>query len=63
VLAKGGNTTLSLTQDAPAQTSYPDNLNPDLLDRIPADADTVLDIGCHMGLLGAVHRRRNPRRG
>ncbi|WP_284944943.1 methyltransferase domain-containing protein [Acidisoma cladoniae] len=52
---------MSLTQDAPVVTSYPDNLNPDLLDRIPADAKVVLDVGCHMGLLGAVHRRRNPR--
>jgi SAM-dependent methyltransferase len=40
---------------------YPDVLNPDLLDRIPLDADVVLDVGCHKGLLGAVYRRRNPR--
>jgi SAM-dependent methyltransferase len=40
---------------------YPDALNPDLLDRIPLDAEVILDVGCHMGLLGAVYRLRNPR--
>jgi SAM-dependent methyltransferase/glycosyltransferase involved in cell wall biosynthesis len=35
--------------------------NPDLLDRIPLDADVVLDVGCHMGMLGALYRLRNPR--
>jgi 2-polyprenyl-3-methyl-5-hydroxy-6-metoxy-1,4-benzoquinol methylase len=41
--------------------NYPDNLNPDLLARIPLDAETVLDVGCHTGLLGAIYRQRNPR--
>jgi hypothetical protein len=40
---------------------YPDVHNPDLLDRIPLDADVVLDVGCHMGMLGALYRLRNPR--
>jgi 2-polyprenyl-3-methyl-5-hydroxy-6-metoxy-1,4-benzoquinol methylase len=40
---------------------YPDAHNPDLLDRIPLDADVVLDVGCHMGMLGALYRLRNPR--
>ncbi|MCB8880945.1 methyltransferase domain-containing protein [Acidisoma cellulosilytica] len=40
---------------------YPDVYNPDLLDRIPLDADVVLDIGCHKGALGAAYRLRNPR--
>ncbi len=54
---------MGLTQEAAetAVSRYPDNLNPDLLDRIPLDADTVLDVGCHTGLLGAVYRLRNPR--
>jgi SAM-dependent methyltransferase len=54
---------LGLTQEAAetAVSRYPDNLNPDLLDRIPLDADTVLDVGCHTGLLGGVYRLRNPR--
>ena len=34
---------------------------PTLLDRIPLDADVVLDVGCHMGMLGALYRQRNPR--
>jgi SAM-dependent methyltransferase len=42
-------------------SDYPDALNPDLLDRIPLDAEVVLDVGCHMGMLGAVYRLRNPR--
>jgi SAM-dependent methyltransferase len=36
-------------------------MNPDLIDRIPLDADVVLDVGCHKGMLGAVYRQRNPR--
>jgi hypothetical protein len=40
---------------------YPDIHNPDLLDRIPLDADVVLDVGCHRGMLGALYRLRNPR--
>jgi SAM-dependent methyltransferase len=42
-------------------SDYPDVLNPDLLDRIPLDAEVVLDVGCHKGKLGAVYRLRNPR--
>ncbi len=42
-------------------SNYPDVANPDLLERIPLDADVVLDIGCHKGALGAAYRLRNPR--
>ena len=50
---------LSLTLGTPSD--YPDVPNPDLLDRIPLDADVVLDVGCHKGMLGALYRLRNPR--
>ena len=39
---------------------YPDALNLDLLDRIPLDAATVLDVGCGTGALGAAYKRLNP---
>lgn len=35
--------------------------NPDLLDRIPPGASTVLEVGCGDGGLGEAYRRRNPR--
>jgi len=41
--------------------SYPDMPNNDLLDRIPLDAEVVLDVGCSTGSLGAAFRRFNPR--
>ena len=41
--------------------SYPDQYNPDLLDRIPLDAKLVIDIGCATGPLGVEYKRRNPR--
>lgn len=40
---------------------YPDLPNPDLLDRIPPDAGTVLDVGCGCGALGEAYLGRNPR--
>jgi SAM-dependent methyltransferase len=40
--------------------TYPDALNPDLLDRIPLDARVILDVGCGSGALGAEYKRRNP---
>lgn len=40
---------------------YHDVANPDLLDRIPLTARTVLDVGCSTGALGAAYRRLNPR--
>ncbi|MDE2334431.1 MAG: methyltransferase domain-containing protein [Rhodospirillales bacterium] len=40
---------------------YPDVLNPELIDRIPLSARTVLDVGCGGGALGAEYKRRNPR--
>ena len=39
---------------------YADIPNPDLLDRIPLNARTLLDVGCSMGSLGAAYKRRNP---
>lgn len=38
-----------------------DTPNPDLLDRLPLDANVVLDVGCSTGILGALYRRINPR--
>jgi SAM-dependent methyltransferase len=52
---------LALSYSSGAPSDYPDVPNPDLLDRIPLDADVVLDVGCHKGMLGALYRRRNPR--
>jgi SAM-dependent methyltransferase len=40
---------------------YPDNVNHDLLERIPLSAGVVLDVGCNTGALGAAYRRFNPR--
>jgi SAM-dependent methyltransferase len=37
-----------------------EQLNPDLLERIPLDARIVLDVGCATGALGAEYKRRNP---
>jgi 2-polyprenyl-3-methyl-5-hydroxy-6-metoxy-1,4-benzoquinol methylase len=56
-----GGLDLALSHTLGTPSDYPDVLNPDLLDRIPLDADVVLDVGCHKGMLGAVYRRRNPR--
>jgi 2-polyprenyl-3-methyl-5-hydroxy-6-metoxy-1,4-benzoquinol methylase len=39
---------------------YPDYANPDILDKIPLSAKTVLDVGCAQGALGAAYLRRNP---
>ena len=52
---------MSASQDLQTVSDYPDVLNPDLLDRIPLDAEVILDVGCHKGMLGAVYRLRNPR--
>lgn len=38
-----------------------DTPNPDLLDRLPLDANVLLDVGCSTGILGATYRRFNPR--
>jgi SAM-dependent methyltransferase len=40
---------------------YPDTANPQLLERIPLDARTVLDIGCGTGALAAAYKKLNPR--
>ncbi len=34
--------------------------NPELLEKIPLGAKTILDVGCGVGALGAAYRRRNP---
>jgi 2-polyprenyl-3-methyl-5-hydroxy-6-metoxy-1,4-benzoquinol methylase len=39
---------------------YPDYANPDILDKIPLSAKTILDVGCAQGALGAAYLRRNP---
>ena len=39
---------------------YPDYANPELLERIPLNARTVLDVGCAQGALGLAYLRRNP---
>ncbi len=41
-------------------TQYPDFANPELLDKIPLAAKTILDVGCAQGALGADYLRRNP---
>jgi SAM-dependent methyltransferase len=45
----------------PSMPSRHDIPNNDLLERIPLDARTVLDVGCNTGSLGARYRRLNPR--
>src|SRR6185437_8671218 len=45
----------------PPMPSYPDFANPDLLERIPLNANVILDVGCATGALGAAYRRLNPR--
>lgn len=45
---------------AGAPAAYPDYANPDLLERMPLAARTVLDIGCARGALGMAYLRRNP---
>jgi capsular polysaccharide biosynthesis protein len=40
-------------------SGYHDRPNPDLLLRIPADARTILDVGCGTGALGAAYRAVN----
>jgi 2-polyprenyl-3-methyl-5-hydroxy-6-metoxy-1,4-benzoquinol methylase len=42
------------------RASYPDYANPDLLEKIPLTARTILDVGCAQGALGAAYLRRNP---
>jgi SAM-dependent methyltransferase len=44
-----------------AHHHYPDFANPELLEKIPLSARTVLDIGCAEGALGADYLRRNPK--
>jgi 2-polyprenyl-3-methyl-5-hydroxy-6-metoxy-1,4-benzoquinol methylase len=53
----GTRTGLHGTGHAP----YPDYANPQLLEKIPLAARTILDIGCAQGALGAAYLQRNPR--
>lgn len=43
-----------------AHSHYPDFANPELLEKIPLFARTILDVGCAQGALGADYLRRNP---
>jgi len=43
-----------------AYPQYPDFANPELLEKIPLSAKTILDVGCAQGALGADYLRRNP---
>jgi 2-polyprenyl-3-methyl-5-hydroxy-6-metoxy-1,4-benzoquinol methylase len=43
-----------------AHAHYPDFANPELLEKIPLFARTILDVGCAQGALGADYLRRNP---
>jgi 2-polyprenyl-3-methyl-5-hydroxy-6-metoxy-1,4-benzoquinol methylase len=43
-----------------SHTHYPDFANPELLEKIPLSAATVLDVGCAQGALGEAYLRRNP---
>lgn len=52
---------MGLSHSVRTPSNYPDIPNPDLLDRVPLDAEVVLDVGCHKGALGAAYRLRNPR--
>jgi 2-polyprenyl-3-methyl-5-hydroxy-6-metoxy-1,4-benzoquinol methylase len=45
---------------AAVHTHYPDYANPELLEKIPLAARTILDVGCAEGALGAAYLRRNP---
>ncbi len=47
-------------REAQVGTGYPDSANVDLLTRIPANALTILDVGCGTGALGAAYRATNP---
>ena len=40
--------------------SYYGNVNPDLLERIPLNARTVVEVGCGSGALGHAYKFRNP---
>ena len=60
-LRRRGGLDLAVSHMTGTPSDYPDVPNPDLIDRIPLDADVVLDVGCHKGMLGALYRRRNPR--
>lgn len=42
------------------QKHYSDYANPELLDKIPLTAKTILDVGCAQGALGEAYLRRNP---
>ncbi len=41
-------------------STYPDAANPDIVDRIPLSARSVLDVGCGTGAVAVEYLRRNP---
>ncbi len=45
----------------PTITAHPDIPNTDLISRIPANAITILDVGCGTGALGGAYRGVNPK--
>jgi len=49
-----------IVQLSAAQPQYPDFANPELLEKMPLNAATVLDVGCSHGALGVHFLRRNP---
>jgi SAM-dependent methyltransferase len=45
---------------SPGAIRYPDYANPELLEKLPLAAKTLLDTGCATGALGQAYLRRNP---
>ncbi len=60
-LASATDPAQSSLQGLPRHALYPDYANPQLLEKIPLNARTILDVGCAQGALGAAYLRRNPR--